>query len=150
MKEYITHNSSQTIALGEKFAQTCRSGDVLAFFGAVGMGKTTFIKGLAKGLGISADVTSPTFSLINEYKQGNKTLYHFDMYRINTWEDLYSTGFFDYLETDAILAIEWSENIENALPEGSKYVLISKSSDNENDRVIKIGTQEEFDEDFSD
>ena len=150
MKQYITHNSSQTVALGERFAKTCRSGDVLAFFGNIGMGKTTFIKGLACGLGISADVTSPTFSLVNEYRQDNKVLYHFDMYRINTWEDLYSTGFFDYLETDAILAIEWSENIENALPENTTCIWIESSEDDEQQRVLNIGTLEEYNESFSD
>ena len=137
MKQYITHNSSQTVALGERFAKTCHSGDVLAFFGNIGMGKTTFIKGLAHGLGITADVTSPTFSLVNEYRSANKVLYHFDMYRINTWEDLYSTGFFDYLETDAIMAIEWSENIENALPDGFIRVEI-KPGDGETERIFEI------------
>lgn len=150
MKQYITQNSSQTVALGERFAKTCRSGDVLAFFGNIGMGKTTFIKGLAHGLGITADVTSPTFSLVNEYKGNNKVLYHFDMYRINTWEDLYSTGFFDYLQTDAIMAIEWSENIENALPENTTCIWICAGAESEEQRIINIGSLEEYDENFSD
>lgn len=150
MKQYITQNSSQTVALGERFAKTCRSGDVLAFFGNIGMGKTTFIKGLAHGLGITADVTSPTFSLVNEYKGNNKVLYHFDMYRINTWDDLYSTGFFDYLQTDAIMAIEWSENIENALPENTTCIWICAGAELEEQRIINIGSLEEYDENFSD
>ena len=122
---------------------------MLAFFGNIGMGKTTFIKGLAHGLGITADVTSPTFSLVNEYRSADKVLYHFDMYRINTWDDLYSTGFFDYLETDAILAIEWSENIENALPDNTVCIWISPVDDDELQRVISIGTLEEYNENIS-
>lgn len=149
MKKIISHSLNQTMEIGESLAKDCRGGEVFAFFGGLGMGKTAFIKGLAKGLGISADVTSPTFALVNEYKSEKFTLYHFDMYRINTWEDLYSTGYFDYLETDSILAVEWSENIENALPDGAVYIKIEKR-ENENERMIYIGTEEEFDENFSD
>ncbi|MBQ6380393.1 MAG: tRNA (adenosine(37)-N6)-threonylcarbamoyltransferase complex ATPase subunit type 1 TsaE [Clostridia bacterium] len=149
MNQYTTNSAQQTIALGTSFAKDCRAGDVLAFFGGMGMGKTAFVKGLAKGLGISADVTSPTFSLVNEYRGEALTLYHFDMYRINTWEDLYSTGFFDYLDTDAVLAVEWSENIENALPEGAVYIKI-QAGENEDQRIISIGKGEEFDEDIGD
>ena len=149
MKQFITHSANETTALGEQFAHDCRRGAVLAFFGGLGMGKTAFIKGLAKGLDISADVTSPTFSLVNEYKGENHTLYHFDMYRIGTWEDLYSTGYFDYLDSGAILAIEWSENIENALPENALYIKIAQGKAPD-DRIIRAGTVEEFDEDFGD
>lgn len=146
MEKYTTSSSKETIALGEKLAKRCRKGEVVAFFGGLGMGKTVFIKGLAKGLGISADVTSPTFSLINEYRGEENTLCHFDMYRINTWEDLYSTGYFDFLETDAVLAVEWSENIVNALPEGCIYVVISADENDSEKRNIIIGKKEEFDE----
>lgn len=149
MKSFTTHSAQETTALGEIFAKDCRRGDVLAFFGGLGMGKTAFMKGLVHGLGICADVTSPTFSLVNEYKGDNFTVYHFDMYRIATWEDLYSTGFFDYLETESILACEWSENIENALPETAIYIHIYKG-EAEDERIIKIGRGEEFNEDFSD
>lgn len=149
MKAFTTHSANETTALGEIFAKDCRPGDVLAFFGGMGMGKTTFMKGLAKGLGISADVTSPTFSLVHEYRGENLALYHFDMYRIQSWEDLYSTGFFDYLDTAAILACEWSENIENALPEGA-IQLRFQQGEKENERIIYIGKGEEFDEDFGD
>ncbi len=149
MKKFTTRSAQETAHLGEIFAKDCRQGDVIAFFGGMGMGKTTFMKGLVKGLGISADVTSPTFSLVNEYRGAEKVLYHFDMYRINTWEDLYSTGFFDYLDTDAVLACEWSENIENALPEGCIYIRFSQGK-NETERVIEIGKGEEFDENIGD
>ena len=149
MKTFTTHSAQETVTLGEIFAKDCRPGDVIAFFGGLGMGKTAFMRGLVKGLGIRADVTSPTFSLVNEYRDEQFTVYHFDMYRISSWEDLYSTGFFDYLETDAILACEWSENIENALPEGAVYIRISKGEGDE-DRVIQIGKGEEFHENFGD
>lgn len=149
MKQFTSHSVNQTISLGESLAKDCQQGEVLAFFGGMGMGKTAFIQGLAKGLGISAEVTSPTFALVNEYHGDNCTLYHFDMYRIGSWEDLYSTGYFDYLETDAVLAIEWSENIENALPQGAKYICIRQGA-TENERQIFIGSEEEFNENFSD
>lgn len=147
MKEYTTTNENQTVALGERLGKTCRKGEVVAFFGDLGMGKTAFIRGLVKGLGISADVASPTFSLVNEYRGNEKTVYHYDMYRISTWEDLYSTGFFDYLDTDAILCIEWSENIENALPDDATCVVISKSEESDDVRNIKICKKDELNED---
>ena len=148
MKKIISHSATETMAIGESLGKACAPGEVLAFFGGLGMGKTAFIKGLAKGLGISADVTSPTFSLVNEYRGDNNTLYHFDMYRISTWEDLYSTGYFDYLETDAVLAVEWSENIENALPEGALYIKI-EPMEAPDDRCISVFRQEEMNEDIS-
>ena len=88
-------------------------------------------------MGIKADVTSPTFAILNEYRSDGKTLYHFDMYRISGWEDLYSTGFFDYIDSGAVLLIEWSENIENALPDNSVRIHISKT-DSENERIFEI------------
>lgn len=148
MKQFTTHSAHETSALGEIVAKDCRQGDVFAFFGGLGMGKTAFIQGLVKGLHISADVTSPTFSLVNEYRGDAFTVYHFDMYRIHSWEDLYSTGYFDYLETNAVLACEWSENIENALPDTAIHIHISQG-EAENDRIILVGKGEEFDEDIS-
>lgn len=94
------------------------------------MGKTCFTRGLAKGLGFNGEVTSPTFALINEYIGGRLPLYHFDMYRISGWEDLYSTGFFEYLEEGGVIAAEWSENIENALPQNTVTVSFGRIDDN--------------------
>ena len=91
---------------------------------------------LPEGLGVTEGVSSPTFALVHEYS-GNIPLYHFDMFRVSGWDDLYSTGFFDYLETDAVLAIEWSENIEGALPEGTIRIEICEG-DTESQRVIRI------------
>ena len=106
-------------------------------FGELGAGKTAFTRGFAKGMGIDSDVSSPTFALVNEYRGKEKTLYHFDMYRISGWDDLYSTGYFDYLDEGAVLIIEWSENIEAVLPENCIRVEITKT-ENPNERNIEI------------
>ena len=100
------------------------------------MGKTCFTRGLARGLGYKGEVTSPTFALINEYIGGRLPLYHYDMYRVSGWEDLYSTGFFDYIECGGVIAAEWSENIEGALPENTVYVEFKSLG--ENSREITV------------
>ena len=116
MQSTVTNSAAETEKFARELAASLKPDDVLAFYGGLGMGKTTFVRGLALGLGSLDVVSSPTFSLVHEYRSTPK-LYHFDMYRVTSFDDLYSTGFFDYLETGAILAIEWSENIEDALPD---------------------------------
>lgn len=133
--EFITHSVEDTEKVAKKLASALKGGEVIAFFGGLGMGKTAFTRGLCSGLGFSDGVQSPTFSLVNQYN-GKYTVYHFDMYRINTYDDLYSTGFFDYLDT-GVLVIEWSENIENALPDDYIRIEINKGNE-DNDRIIKI------------
>lgn len=136
MPKYITNTPQETEALGAKLSSRLKAGDVVALYGGLGMGKTAFVRGMAVGLGLDSTlVSSPTFALVNDYG-GNPPLVHFDMYRINSWEDLYSTGFFDYLDVGAVLAVEWSENIENALPERAIRVSFSRLSDNR--RQIEI------------
>ena len=115
MQSTVTNSAAETEKFARELAASLKPDDVLAFYGGLGMGKTTFVRGLAQGLGSLDEVSSPTFSLVHEYRSTPK-LYHFDMYRVTSFDDLYSTGFFDYLETGAILAIEWSENIEDAQP----------------------------------
>ena len=115
MTEFITNSPSETVALAEKLAKSLAGGEIIAFGGGMGMGKTCFTRGLASGLGFSGQVSSPTFALVNEYIGGRLPLYHFDMWRIENWEDLYSSGFFDYADTGGVIAAEWSENIEGAL-----------------------------------
>ncbi len=136
MKEYITHSVSDTEKIAADFAKDLSGNEVLAMFGTLGMGKTAFVRGLAKGLGNDSEISSPTFAIVHDYS-GNPHLYHFDMYRISTWDDLYSTGFFDYLDMGGILAVEWSENIENVLPEG--YIrIVFQPGEKENERKITI------------
>ena len=106
------------------------------------MGKTAFVRGLSAGMKLKGEVCSPTFSLVNEYRSDATTLYHFDMYRITSMDDLYSTGFFDYLDTDAVLAVEWSENITYALPENTIFIMIKRVDDNT--REIEITGDERF------
>ncbi len=135
MKTYLSHSVAQTEAFADEFAKHLKAGDVIAFIGGLGAGKTAFVRGLAKGMGVSGEVNSPTFSLVHEYA-GAVPLYHFDMYRISGLDDLYSTGFFDYLDTEAVLAIEWSENILDALPEHTIYISIVPTGEEE--RRIEI------------
>ena len=113
-----------------ELAEKLQGGEVLALFGGLGMGKTAFTRGIAEGLGVDSGVSSPTFALVHDYC-GRLLVHHFDMYRVSGWDDLYSTGFFDYLETEDVLVIEWSENIEGALPEDAIRISISVGADPE-------------------
>ena len=137
MQQIVTNSAQETEAFAAQFAKTLRGPVVVAFFGGLGMGKTAFTRGLAKGLGIAQEVSSPTFALVHEYHGDKHTLYHFDMYRVTDWDSLYSTGFYDYLTPDSILFVEWSENIDGALPENAIRVDISKG-EAENARLITI------------
>ena len=137
MTEFLTKDFTETEKIGFELGKSLPYGSVVAMFGEMGAGKTAFTRGFCKGMGIDADVSSPTFALVNEYRGDKKVLYHFDMYRIDGWDDLYSTGFFDYLDEGASLIIEWSENIENALPDNAVKIEISKT-ENYNERLIKI------------
>ena len=146
MQTFITNSERETEALASRLAAGLRGPVVVALFGGLGMGKTAFTRGLAKGLGIDAEVSSPTFALVHEYHGGARTLYHFDMYRVESWDDLYATGFFDFYETGGILAVEWSENIENALPEHTVRVTIARG-ENDTQRIITMegtGNYENF------
>lgn len=137
MVQVISNSPSQTEEFARKFGAVLTGGETIAYFGGLGMGKTRFTAGLAEGMGITAEVSSPTFSLVHEYR-GDKTLYHFDMYRITTFEDLCSTGFFDYLDWDGILAVEWSENIEAALPEEKLIKIEILRGDSDNSRILRM------------
>ena len=135
MSTFVTNSVEETEKLGARLAQKLKGTEVIAFFGGLGMGKTAFTRGLALGLGVKDGVSSPTFALVNEYS-GKYKIYHFDMYRVNTWDDLYSTGFFDYID-NGILLIEWSENIEGALPENAIRINISRG-ENDDSRIFEI------------
>ena len=137
MAIYKTESAAETEKIGFLLGKSISRPQVVAMFGELGAGKTAFTRGFAKGMGIDSDVSSPTFALVNEYRGIDKTLYHFDMYRISGWDDLYSTGYFDYLDEGAVLIIEWSENIEAVLPENCIRVKITKT-ENPNERNIEI------------
>ncbi len=123
---FVSNSPIDTKKIAAELAATLQGGEVIAFYGDLGMGKTCFVTGLADGLGFSGEVSSPTFAIINEYLGGRLNLYHFDMYRVSGWDDLYSTGFFEYMESGGVLAVEWSENIEAALPENTIKVTIKR------------------------
>ena len=113
--EYITASAEETEALGKRFAETLLPGDVIAFYGDLGAGKTAFTRGIADGLGISERVTSPTYTIVNEYLSGKLPLFHFDLYRLSSSDDLFDIGWEDYLERGGVCAVEWSERAPDAL-----------------------------------
>ncbi len=141
MKEFITHSTEETENTASKLAGMLKPGDVIAMRGEMGAGKTAFVRGLARGMQVSGEVASPTYSIINEYP-GNFPLFHFDMYRISDADELYTTGFFDYLQSGGVCVVEWSENIGWALPENTIIVEIEKLS--ESDRRITVKADEKF------
>ena len=143
MKAYLSHSPEETEEIGEKLARILKNGDVIAYRGGLGLGKTCFTRGLAKGLGFSGNVTSPTFALIQEYIGGRLPLYHFDLYRITGIDDLESTGFFDYLDAGGVLAAEWSENILPALPDHTITVSFSRLGDEERNITIDLDPERE-------
>ena len=136
MQKYHTHSAEETEALAAAFAARLSPGSVVALFGSLGAGKTAFVRGLARGLGCAGEVCSPTYAIMNEYS-GAPPLAHFDMYRVEGWESLESTGWFDYLGGGHVLAVEWSENILAALPEDAWRVTITPGED-EHSRTITI------------
>ena len=124
----ITKSPEETIAFAEKLGSLLKRGDIIAYKGGLGAGKTTFTRGLAAGLGLKDIVTSPTFSIVNEYR-GEISLYHFDMYRIISSDELEATGFYDYPLEKSVLAVEWSENIDDILPSETIYITIDRIDD---------------------
>ncbi len=138
----ITYSPEETIKFAEKVGNLLKGGEIIAYKGSMGAGKTTFTRGLCIGLGLPDEVTSPTFALVNEYR-GKITLYHFDMYRIQSSDDLETTGFYDYISDDSVLAVEWSENISEALPQNT--ICITFDRIDENTREITIEGDNRFD-----
>lgn len=113
--QITTYSADETQALGKKLAESLRPGDVIAYFGDLGAGKTAFTRGIAEGLGVSEQVTSPTYTIVNEYLSGRLPLFHFDMYRLGSSDELFDIGWEDYLARGGVCAVEWSENVEDAL-----------------------------------
>ena len=130
-------NEAETEAIGCALAARLAPGAVVAFSGDLGAGKTAFVRGMARGLGISQRVTSPTFTIVNEYEGGRLPLFHFDMYRLGSSDELFDIGWEDYLIRGGVCAVEWSERVTDALPEDTLWVDIARGS-GENDRIITI------------
>ena len=139
--EFITHSPEQTEAVGAGLAQQLKSGMVIAYRGDLGAGKTAFTRGLARGLGYTGLVTSPTYTIVQEYLGGRLPLFHFDMYRLASSDDLWDIGWEDYLDRGGICAVEWSENVEDAMKDAI-FVTIEKTG--EQSRRITVEGVEEF------
>ncbi|MBO5340094.1 MAG: tRNA (adenosine(37)-N6)-threonylcarbamoyltransferase complex ATPase subunit type 1 TsaE [Oscillospiraceae bacterium] len=135
--EYITNSAEQTEQLGEKLAGAVSAGIVIAYTGDLGAGKTAFTRGLARGLGIDGRVTSPTFTIVNEYEGGRLPLFHFDMYRLESSDELFDIGWEDYLARGGVCAVEWSENVDDALDDSCIRVDIRRG-DGDHQRLIRI------------
>ena len=135
--EITTNSPADTEAVGASLAAKLEPGSVIAFTGDLGAGKTAFTRGLAKGLGIEERVTSPTFTIVNEYEGGRLPLFHFDMYRLGSADELFDIGWEDYLARGGVCAVEWSENIADALEEDTIRVDIRRG-EHDGQRVITI------------
>lgn len=138
MLEFVTHSDEETVRFAEEFTNELDAGTVILFTGDLGAGKTTFTKGIAKALGITEQVTSPTFALVNEYYGEGLPLFHFDLYRINSIDELYAIGFFDYLDRGGIIAAEWSENIPGLEEELENVVKVKIDRQSDSERRIVI------------
>ena len=135
--EWITNCEKETEQLGERLGAALKPGSVIAYTGDLGAGKTAFTRGLAKGLQVPERVTSPTFNIVNEYEGGRLPLFHFDMYRLGGSDELFDIGWEDYLARNGVWAVEWSENVEDALEEGTIRIDIRRG-ENDNQRRISI------------
>lgn len=135
---YKSNSVDETIAIAESFAKNLKIGDTILYTGEMGAGKTHFTKGIAKHFGIEKGVSSPTFALVNEYIGNEVSVFHFDLFRISSYDDLYAIGFFDYFDRDGILAVEWSENITNLSEYLEEVWFVDISKTGENEREISI------------
>ena len=136
--EFITHSPQETEAVGEALAKQLQPGTILAYTGDLGAGKTAFTRGLARGLGAAEPVTSPTYTIVNEYLSGKMPLFHFDMYRLTCADDLWDIGWEDYLERGGICAVEWSENVTDAM-DGAIFIRIEKLGEDSRRITIEGG-----------
>lgn len=138
LQTYITHSETETEALAESLADKIKDGTVLAMYGDLGAGKTAFVRGLARGMGLSCRVSSPTFTIVNEY-EGERELIHFDMYRLSSSDELFDIGWEDYLARGAVCAVEWSENVDDAFFGDETVIRIEKLSDTDRKITIEEG-----------
>ena len=140
MSEYISRNEYDTEELGRRFAAALPGGTVVAMYGDLGAGKTAFVRGMARGMGLDCRVSSPTFTIVNEYL-GERELIHFDMYRLNSADELYDIGWEDYLNRGAVCAVEWSEKVTDAFTGEEYTVRIEKLNDVSRRISIEEGKQ---------
>jgi len=138
--EFITHSPEQTEAIGAALGKKLKPGTVIAYQGDLGAGKTAFTRGVACGLGAKESVTSPTYTIVNEYLSGKYPLFHFDMYRLASADDLFDIGWEDYLDRGGVCAVEWSENVADAM-EGAIIVTIEKLGENARRITIEGGPE---------
>ena len=138
MMQYLTNSPEQTEAVGMALARVLEPGTILAYKGDLGAGKTAFTRGLARGLGFTDMVTSPTYTIVNEYLGGRLPLFHFDMYRLHSSDDLWDIGWEDYLDRNGICAVEWSENVDDAL-ENPLNITIEKTGEESRRITIEGG-----------
>ena len=135
--EYVSNSPAETEALGAALAGRLKPGAVVAFSGDLGAGKTAFVRGMARGLDIPERVTSPTFTIVNKYEGGRLPLFHFDMYRLSSSDELFDIGWEDYLVRGGVCAVEWSENVSDAL-EGDCIRVDIRRGAHDNQRLIRI------------
>ena len=138
--QFVTCCAEQTEAVGEALGKVLKPGTVIAYEGDLGAGKTAFTRGLARGLGCREGVTSPTYTIVNEYLSGRIPLFHFDMYRLRSSEDLFDIGWDDYLERGGVCAVEWSENVADAMEDAIR-VRIEKTGDESRRITIEGGVE---------
>ena len=136
--EFISHSPEETEKIGAALGRVVPAGSIIAYRGDLGAGKTAFTRGLAKGLGCGEMVTSPTYTIVNEYLGGRCPLFHFDMYRLRSSDDLFDIGWDDYLDRFGVCAVEWSENVDDAM-EDAIYVTIEKLGENSRRITIEGG-----------
>ena len=139
--EYVTNSPEETEALGARLAENLAAGTVVAFTGDLGAGKTAFVRGMARGLGVPGRVTSPTFTIVNEYEGGRLLLFHFDMYRLGGADELFDIGWEDYLRRGGVCAVEWSENVDEALDAETVRVDIRRGERDEQRRIAVTGVE---------
>lgn len=140
MQTYISRSEAETEAIGESFAKNLKPGTVVAMYGDLGAGKTAFVRGMARGMGLECRVSSPTFTIVNEY-EGERELIHFDMYRLESSDELFDIGWEDYLSRGAICAVEWSEKVDDAFFGDETVLRIEKLGDNERKITIEGGEE---------
>ncbi len=136
--EFITNSPEETEEVGQALGRVLKPGTVLAYTGDLGAGKTAFTRGLARGLGATEQVTSPTYTIVNEYLSGRMPLFHFDMYRLRCADDLWDIGWEDYLDRGGVCAVEWSENVEDAM-DGAIRISIEKTGENTRRIIVEGG-----------